>query len=56
VVTNFERLRDQHHMIFPTIDFNVSPDWELNFAVGRGLTGTSEHWVLKSIVGYKFKH
>ena len=56
VVTNFERLRDQHHMIFPTIDLNVSPDWELNFAVGRGLTGTSEHWVLKSIVGYKFKH
>lgn len=56
VVTNFERLHDQHHMIFPTIDLNVSPDWELNFAVGRGLTGTSEHWVFKSIVGYKFKH
>ncbi len=56
VVTNFERLHDQHHMIFPTIDLNVSPDWELNFAVGRGLTGTSEHWVIKSIVGYKFKH
>jgi hypothetical protein len=56
VVTNFERLQDQHHMIFPTIDLNVSPDWELNFAVGRGLTGTSERWVFKSIVGYKFKH
>jgi hypothetical protein len=55
VVTNFARLHDQHHIIFPTIDVNVSPDWELNFAVGRGLTGTSEHWVLKSIVGYKFK-
>jgi hypothetical protein len=34
----------------------VSPDWELNFAVGRGLTSASEHWIFKSIVGYKFKH
>lgn len=56
VITNFERLHDQHHMIFPTLDLNVSPDWELNFAVGRGLTGSSEQWVIKSIVGYKFKH
>jgi len=56
VVTNFERLHDQHHIIFPTVDLKVSPDWELNFAVGRGLTGTSEHWVVKSIVGYRFKH
>ncbi len=55
-LTHFEPRGEQHHMIFPTIDFDVSPDWELNFAVGRGLTGTSEHWVMKSIVGYKFKH
>jgi hypothetical protein len=55
-LTHLEPVHDQHHMIFPTIDLDVSPDWELNFAVGRGLTGTSEHWVLKSIVGYKFKH
>ena len=47
---------EQRHMIFPTIDLDVSPDWELNFAVGRGLTGASEHWIFKSIVGYRFKH
>jgi hypothetical protein len=54
-LTRFEPVREQHHMIFPAIDLDVSPDWELNFAVGHGLTRTSEHWVVKSIVGYKFK-
>jgi hypothetical protein len=55
-ITNFEPADEQRHMIFPTIDLEVSPDWELNFAVGRGLTSASEHWIFKSIVGYKFKH
>ena len=54
-ITHWEPREDQRHMVFPTIDLDVSPDWELNFAVGRGLTGASEHWVLKSIVGYRFK-
>jgi hypothetical protein len=55
-VTHFLPRDEQRHMIFPTVDLEVSPDWELNFAVGRGLTGSSEHWILKSIVGYRFKH
>ena len=54
-ITHFETPRDQHHLIFPTLDLNVSPDWELNFGVGRGLTGSSERWVVKWIVGYRFK-
>jgi hypothetical protein len=54
-ITRFAPRADQHHIIFPTVDFDVSRDWELNFGVGRGLTGTSEHWIVKSIVGYKFK-
>lgn len=53
-VTHFEMLHDQHHLIFPTVDINAGPDWELNFGVGRGLTGTSERWVVKWIVGYRF--
>jgi hypothetical protein len=55
-LTNLLPREDQRHMIFPTLDLDVSPDWELNFAVGRGLTGSSERWILKSIVGYRFKH
>ena len=53
---HFNPLSEQHHLIFPTLDLNVSPDWELNFGVGRGLTNTSEHWIVKSIMGYRFKH
>lgn len=55
-ITHFAPRSQQRHMIFPTVDLDVSPDWELNFAVGRGLTGSSEHWIMKSIVGYRFKH
>ncbi len=54
-IAHFSPLHDQHHLFFPTLDLNTSPNWELNFAVGRGLTGTSEHWVVKWIIGYRFK-
>jgi hypothetical protein len=55
-VKHFDRLSNQHHILLPAIDLNVSPDWEFNFGVGRGLTDTSEHWVVKAIIGYRFKH
>lgn len=54
-IAHFHDLHDQHHLIFPTIDLNTSPNWEINFGVGRGLTGTSEHWVVKWIIGRRFK-
>ena len=55
-VKHFYPLSEQHHILFPAVDLNVSPDWELNFGLGRGLTNTSEHWILKAIIGYRFKH
>jgi len=55
-VKHFDPLSEQHHILFPVLDLNVSPDWELNFGLGRGLTNTSEHWILKAIIGYRFKH
>jgi hypothetical protein len=55
-VKHFDPLSQQHHLLFLATDLNVSPDWELNFGVGRGLTDTSEHWLVKAIVGYRFKH
>lgn len=45
----------QHHILFATLDLNTSPKWELNFGVGRGLTGSSEHWIAKWIIGRRFK-
>ncbi len=54
-ISHFLPAGEQHHLIFPTLDVNVSPRWELNFSVGRGLTGTSEHWIVKWIIGRRFK-
>ena len=43
------------HQIFPVIDLNVSPNWEFNFGVGVGLTGGTEHLIVKMIIGFRFK-
>lgn len=53
-VTHFDPLHQQHHLVFATMDVNASPDWEFNFGLGRGLTGTSEHWTVKWIIGRRF--
>jgi hypothetical protein len=51
-IKHFDPLSEQHHLLFPTIDVHGSAGWDLNVGVGRGLTGSSEHWVLKLIVGH----
>lgn len=54
-VKHFDPLGQQHHLLFAATDLNVSPEWELNFGIGGGLTNTSEHWIVKAIVGRRFK-
>jgi len=51
-IKHFDPLSEQHHLVFPTIDVHGGAGWDLNIGVGRGLTGSSEHWVLKMIVGH----
>ena len=50
-IKHFEPLAEQHHLVFPAIDIRSRAGWNLNLGVGRGLTGSSEHWVVKSIIG-----
>lgn len=45
---------DQQNQIFPTIDLNLSPDWEFNFGVGFGLTRSTDGLIVKLILGYRF--
>jgi hypothetical protein len=45
---------DQQHQIFPAIDLNVSPKWEINFGLGVGLTRSTDHLIAKMILGYRF--
>jgi hypothetical protein len=53
-VSEFDPISQQSQQIFPTIDLNVSPNWELNFGVGVDVTDSSDHLIVKCIVGRRF--
>ena len=53
-ITGFDPLRDQQQAIMPTIDLNLGPNWEFNFATGFGLTSGTDHLLVKMIVGRRF--
>jgi len=54
-ITGFDPLHDQVHAIMPAIDLNLGPNWEFNFATGIGLTGSTDHLLVKMILGRRFK-
>jgi len=47
-------LEKRQQQIFPAIDLNLSPKWEVNFAVGVGVTRSTDHLIAKMILGYRF--
>lgn len=51
---DFASFHDQQQQFFPAVDLNVSPDWEINFGVGVGVTGSTDHLIVKGIVGRRF--
>jgi hypothetical protein len=53
-IGGFSVWTDQQQQIFPTVDLNLSPDWEFNFGVGFGLTGNTDGLIVKLILGYRF--
>ncbi len=53
-ITNIASLHNQQQQLFPAIDLNVSPDWEINFGVGIGPTAATDHWIVKGIIGRRF--
>lgn len=53
-VTAFDPLRDQQQQIIPSIDLNLSPNWEFNFGVGVGMTQGTDHLLVKMILGRRF--
>jgi hypothetical protein len=50
----FYSFHDQQQQFVPSIDLNVSPQWEINFGVGIGVTGSTDHLIVKGIVGRHF--
>jgi hypothetical protein len=53
-VTGFDAVQDQQQQIFPAIDLNLSPRWEVNFGLGVGVTRSGDHLIAKGILGYRF--
>lgn len=53
-VTGFDPVAEQQQQFFPSVDLNVSPQWELNFGVGWGVTRSTDHLIVKAIVGRRF--
>lgn len=53
-VTGFDPLRDQQQQFFPTIDVDFGPQWEFNFGVGVGATRSTDHLIVKCIIGRRF--
>ena len=52
--TDFLLTGQQQHQLFPAIDLNLSPNWEVNFGLGVGLTHSTDHLIAKMILGYRF--
>ena len=44
----------QQHQFFFATDLNVSADWELNFGIGVGVTASTDHLIVKGILGRRF--
>ena len=53
-VGNFDPLSEQEHQVFAAVDLDVSPKWEINFGPGWGGTRSTDHFLFKTIVGYRF--
>ena len=53
-VTGFDPLRDQEQQILPAIDLNLGARWEFNFGVGVGVTRSTDHLLVKMILGRRF--
>ena len=52
--TQFLPLSQQQQQIFPSVDLNLAPQWEINFGVGVGVTRSTDHLIAKIILGYRF--
>jgi Putative MetA-pathway of phenol degradation len=53
-VTGFDPFRDQEQQIVPALDLNLGANWEFNAGVGVGVTHSTDHLIIKMILGRRF--
>lgn len=54
-ITGFDPLGLQQEQIVPSIDYDFGPNWEFNFGVGVGVTHSTDHLLIKMILGHRFR-
>lgn len=50
----FDTLHDQQQQFFAATDLNLAPGWEVNFGIGVGATSSTDHLIIKGILGRRF--
>jgi hypothetical protein len=55
-LTNFAPLHEQQQDIVPAVDIDFGEKWEFNFGVGVGVTGGTDHLLIKTILGYRLNY
>ncbi len=51
---HFVSLHNQQQQFFPVVNLFVSPKWEINFGAGWGATASTDHLIVKAIIGHYF--
>jgi hypothetical protein len=54
-VTGFNIFSLQQEQIVPAFDYDFGPNWEFNLGVGVGITHSTDHLLLKMIIGRRFR-
>jgi hypothetical protein len=54
-LTDFYPLYLQQQQIVPTIDYDFGPNWEFNLGLVVGVTRSTDHLLLKMIIGRRFR-
>ncbi len=53
-ITGFDPFRLQQEQLVPSIDYDFGPNWEFNFGVAVGVTHSTDHMIVKMIIGRRF--
>ena len=54
-ITGFHPIYLQQQQIVPAVDYDFGPNWEFNMGVGVGVTRSTDHLLVKMIVGRRFR-
>ncbi len=54
-ITGFDPVHDQQQQFFPCVDLNLSEKWEFNAGIGVGVTRSTDHLIVKMILGRRFE-